>query len=249
MTPTRVKLLGKMGNDRFIAYNAWLSTGKHRQAYTCSQEEIRRLVYFLMRGARKSKPVRRPHASPFGHPQITFLIENAPIFVAHQWERHRTMNFSEASFRYDSLDEGKSLADLFYMPDPQDIRGQVGFPGDYEFPPLHATDPDAVADGRNELDEAYATARTTYHSLLRKGWAPELARTVLPVGTLTDFTATASLRNWLNFLVLRATEANETLTSQAQLEIRQPADDVEKEIAALFPLTYEVWTELGRPVL
>lgn len=249
MTPTKVTMLALSGGDRFVAYNAWLSTGKHKQAYECPEEEVYKLIHFLMRGARKSKPARRPHASPFGHPHFTVLVENAPIFVAHQWERHRTQNFSEGSFRYGTLREGAPVGDVMYMPAREDVRRQVGFPGDYEFPPLLDESEHAVDQGLEEIYLAYEQALSSYNTLLDLDWAPELARTVLPVGTLTTFTATASLRNWLNFLVLRATEADEELSSQAQLEIRQPADDVEKIIVQHYPITHAAWTALGRPVL
>lgn len=247
MTPTVVSKIAHMGSDRFVAYNGWLSTGKHAQAYTCPEEDVDRFIRFLMRGARRSKPMRRPHASPFGHPHLTVLVDDIPLFAAVHWWRHRTQNFSAESFRYGDLDTGAALEDLIYLPDPQDVRTQEGYPGDYTFPPLLDINPVAVDEGRAIVWESAGQAIEKYRRLIELGWAPELARTILPVGTLTTFTATASLRNWLNFLVLRATEPE--LESQAQLEIRQPADDVERIIAGLFPITYKAWVDHDRPIL
>jgi thymidylate synthase (FAD) len=281
MTPTKVTRIGLVypalqlpngqrepGNpigltgDRFIAYNAWLSTGKHKQAYTCDDEDIYKIIRFLIRGARQSRPARRPHATPFGHPHLTFLIEDMALYAAEQWLRHRTQNFSKDSFRYGALVLEQGDDDIFtldislpqireriYIPAPEDVRTQVGFPGDYTFPRLLDQEDGArkVEQGLAYIEDLCALSLKTYLKLLELGWAPELARGYLPTATLTDFTATASLRNWLNFLVLRATEPD--FESQAQLEIRQPADDVEKLIAAEFPITYAAWNAVGRPVV
>lgn len=251
MTPTTVTELAVMGGDRFVAYNAWLSTGKHTQAYTCDEEAIRKVIYFLIRGARRSKPSRRPHSSPFGHPQMSVLVEDIALYAAEQWLRHRTQNFSKDSFRYGQLVDGDApildISSLVYLPAREDVRTQVGYPGDYTFPRLLDTDPEAVDKGLAIAHELSLQSLHAYREMLRLGWAPELARGYLPTATFTTFTATASLRNWLNFLGLRATEPE--LESQAQLEIREPADKVEQLIATHFPITYEMWNILDRPTL
>jgi thymidylate synthase (FAD) len=85
-------------------------------------------------------------------------------------------------------------------------------------------------------------ARKVYQRLLKDGLAREVARNVLPLGTMTRFYATISLRNWLGFLTLRNHPA-------ALLEIRREAEALEELLHTLWPVTMRVWTDEGRPSL
>lgn len=168
--------------------------------------------------------------SPFGHPHITFLVE-CPIFVAREWMRHRTQTFSEVSSRYSDM-SGET-----YLPPLEDFRTQVGKPGAYHM--------EAMPHGRAALAQvcmtaAYDAAIYAYRDLLDQGVAREVARNVLPVGTMTRFYATASLRNWLGFLILRD-------DPMALLEIRREAEVVKRLLIDLFPVTMDTWVEEGRP--
>jgi thymidylate synthase ThyX len=70
--------------------------------------------------------------------------------------------------------------------------------------------------------------------MLKNGVAKEVARNVLPVGTMTQFYATANPRNVMQFLLLR-NDAN------ALKEIRDVAVRIEEEFAKAMPLTYEAF--------
>src|SRR3990172_1800476 len=80
------------------------------------------LIRFLM---------RERHSSPFEHAVFRFHIL-APIFVAREWMRHRWSSFNEFSMRY------AKATDEFYVPEPDDVRTQVGKPGAYSFEPVSA---------------------------------------------------------------------------------------------------------------
>jgi thymidylate synthase (FAD) len=214
---------GVMGTDVTVARRAWVSTQRDQREAT--PEAVEKLIRFLLSN-------RPTHASPFGHPHVTFLVE-CPIFVAREWMRHRTQTYSEVSSRYSDM-SGEA-----YLPPLADFRTQVGRPGDYHMERMLTEDAETA---RHFMEGTYSVAATSYRHLLDLGVAREVARNVLPVGTMTRFYATASLRNWLGFLVLRNHPA-------ALLEIRREAEAVEAMLADLFPVTMRVWTEEGRPTL
>jgi thymidylate synthase (FAD) len=167
--------------------------------------------------------------TPFEHNSFRFHIR-APIFVAREWMRHRVSSFNEFSLRY-----AKATED-FYVPEPDDVRTQVGKPGAYSFEPVS---PELAETTREELRDVYETAFATYERLVEQGVARELARSVLPVGAYTEFYWTVNARSLMNFVSLRAAEA-------AQREIRRYAEAVEHFFAELMPVTHEAFVANGR---
>jgi thymidylate synthase (FAD) len=228
-TPVKVQLApapSVLGSDRHVAMAAWSSTKEDPEyAMTCPEKEITRIIRFLMRDK---------HASPFGHPHLMLDVRDCPLFVLGQWLRHR----SWASFSVLSLRYTYSLL-RFYRPDHDAVRMQEGRPGHYTFTPIEGW--------RNWMSRwvygfAYWMAAVLYLWLTRLGVAKEIARAVLPEGTLTRFYATVSLRNAINFLVLREDE-------HAQFEIRQAATALRKILEQEYPLSMAAWEEFGRPQL
>lgn len=216
-----VELIDHMGTDLTVARAAWVSTASDQR--DASPAAVERLIRFLL----SATPA---HASPFGHPHVTVLVE-APIFVAREWMRHRVQTFSEVSSRY------AEMAGEAYLPPVEDFRTQVGKPGAYTMEPMDAENAERAL---NDMENAYAEAHEHYLCLLGRGLAREVARNVLPLGTMTRFYATASLRNWLAFLKLRDHES-------ALLEIRREAQAVRAILTDLFPTTMAAWTAAGEP--
>ncbi len=218
-----VELVSSMGTDETVARAAWVSTANDGRPAT--PEAVERLIQFLL----SATPA---HASPFGHPHVTVLVE-CPIFVAREWMRHRVQTFSEVSSRYADM-SGES-----YLPPAEDFRTQVGKPGAYTFEPMKPGD---ASWAHWAMQSSYEHSRGVYRNLLATGVAREVARNVLPLGTMTRFYATASLRNWLGFLVLRDHES-------ALLEIRREAQAVRSILDGLFPITMRAWKDAGEPAL
>jgi thymidylate synthase (FAD) len=167
--------------------------------------------------------------TPFEHNAFRFHIR-CPLFVAREWFRHRVGSFNEESARYHQL-EGD-----FYLPAVEDVRSQVGKPGAYTFEPV---DPEVAEGLRTDLAEFYDRTYRLYQELIERGIAKELARSVLPMGTFTQFYWTINARSLMNFLSLRAAEA-------AQYEIRRYAEAIEPYFAELMPVTYEAFVAAGR---
>ena len=169
--------------------------------------------------------------SPFEHNSFRFHIR-CPIFVAREWFRHRVGSFNEESARYHKL-EGD-----FYVPSPQAVRSQVGKPGAYTFEPAEQT---VAAETIATFERVYKQLYDEYESLVEKGVAKELARSLLPFGIYTQFYWTLNARSLMNFLSLRN-------STSAQYEIRIYAQAVEQLFAERMPVTHASFEEFGRHV-
>ncbi len=149
-------------------------------------------------------------------------------FVANGIVVHNS--FNEFSMRY------AKATDDFYIPEPDDVRTQVGKPGAYSFEPV---DPEIAEQTRDELRAVYDTAFSAYERLVELGVARELARCVMPVGAYTEFYWTINARSLMNFVSLRAAET-------AQREIRRYADAVEQFFANTMPVTHAAFVANDR---
>jgi thymidylate synthase (FAD) len=212
-----VRLDEAMADDLSVVNGARVSFARHK---TEMDDSDAGLIRFLM---------RERHGTPFEHNAFRFHIR-APIFVAREWFRHRVGSFNEFSMRY------AKATDDFYVPEPEDVRTQVGKPGAYSFEPVAD---DVAETTRDELRRVYETAFASYEHLVELGVARELARAVLPVGAYTEFYWTVNARALMNFLSLRNAET-------AQREIRRYAEACERFFAERLPVTYEAFVGAGR---
>lgn len=172
------------------------------------------------------------HHTPFEMAGMSIEVQ-APLIVFREWQRHRTQSYNELSARYTKLPE------LVYLPSldrlrsgKQDTKNKQGSTGGF-------TDEEAQML-RAELAAAYEKTRVIYNKLLGYGMARELARLVVPVAQYSRMRASANLRNWLAFLLLR-------LDGGAQWEIRQYAEAVGRIVQAQFPRTYGLFLETQTP--
>ena len=212
-----VRLDDAMADDLSVVNGARVSFARRKEEVDESDEG---LIRFLMRDR---------HGTPFEHNSFRFHIR-CPIFVAREWMRHRVGSFNEFSLRY------AKATDDFYVPDPEDVRSQVGKPGAYSFEPV----PDDVAEAtREKLQAVYEAAYETYQELVELGVARELARCALPVGAYTEFYWTVNARSLMNFVSLRAAET-------AQREIRRYAEACERFLEQRMPVTYAAFAANGR---
>ena len=212
-----VRLDDAMASDLSVVNGARVSFARRKLEMEVADEG---LIRFLM---------RERHASPFEHSVFRFHVRS-PIFVAREWFRHRWGSFNEFSMRY------AKATDEFYVPEPEDVRTQVGKPGAYSFEPV---DDELAERTRDELREVYEHAFETYERLVEAGVARELARSVMPVGAYAEFYWTVNARALMNFVSLRAAEA-------AQREIRRYAEAVEQFFAAKMPVTHAAFVQAGR---
>lgn len=207
-----------MGDELSIVNSARVSFNQESTELT---DRDRGLINFLM---------RERHSTPFESIVFSFEVK-APLFIIREWQRHRLSSFNEWSARYSEIEE------QFYVPAKTHVREQHGKPGAYYFEPIQ--DSGVVDDAVYHIDRCQREAFRTYHHLLDKGVAKEVARTVLPVGMYSRMKYLANLRSVLNFLSLRN-------HPHAQLEIQEFAVAVEELINEQIPFVMDKWREHGR---
>lgn len=206
-----VALVETMGSDRTPAQAARTSFRNRKER---TAEEDAKLTDYL---------VRHKHTTPIEFCQVRLYMK-MPIFVARQLVRHRTASINEVSYRY------VQAAREFYVPavDRMQRKAETNKQGSsseiVEEPGLCA---DVIANAGHRAFDAYEL-------LLAKGLAPELARSVLPVGTYTEWYWQNDLHNTLHMLGLR-------LDPHAQYEIRVYAEAVLALLRPVFPTIIASW--------
>jgi thymidylate synthase (FAD) len=212
-----VRLDGCMADDLSVVNAARVSFAQHSDELA---ERDQGLIRFLM---------RERHGTPFEHNAFRFHVK-LPIFVMREWARHRIGSFNEWSARYSQLEPE------FYVPEPEDVRTQVGKPGSYSFDPV---DPALAEHTRESQRAVYEQAYAAYVDLLEQGVAKEVARNVLPVAIYTQFYWTVNARSLMNFLSLRN-------AATAQREIRRYAAATEQLFAERMPITHAAFVANDR---
>lgn len=211
-----VELVQSNISDDMVAMAAWVSNGLNTEERLAQPGRKEGLINFL---------VREKHLSPLEHGSMTVRVQT-PMFVRSEWHRHRTQSYNEMSLRYSKF-KGE-----FYVPGPLRPVVQTGKIGAYQF----EQDDELNAIIRHRMERKADADLEEYYHLLEIGAAPEVARMVLSLSCMTEFYATANLRNWLQFLDLRAAD-------QALYEIRQAAHDVADILAEQAPLTVGAWNK------
>jgi len=204
-----VELLESFGDDLTVVNAARVSFDKVSTVLT---EADKKLIVYL---------AKHNHISPFFHPQARFRIK-MPIFVCREWFRHTIgLARNEVSRRY--VDTEPEC----WVPDAMNIRER---------------DPKVKQGSKatpvEEAQEVYLlmkdhtdSALHTYHTLLERGVAPEVARSVLPQGMYSEFIETGSLAAYARICKLR-------LDPSAQKEIRDYANAIDDAMARAFPVSW-----------
>jgi thymidylate synthase (FAD) len=216
--PIRVPLLDKgylelqetMGNDLAIVNAARVSFLRESKGL----EQDSKLIHYLLRNA---------HTSPFEMVEFKFRV-HCPLFVARQWMRHRTWNFSEVSRRYTEENLEFYIPDNFRLQANSNKQASCGF--------LAADSSAFVAEKlTNHVNESLKL----YHEALAAGVAREMARLFLPQNMYTTFIAKVDAHNLMHFLKLR-------LHEHAQYEIRVYAEAIyESCFKVLLPITAQAF--------
>lgn len=164
---------------------------------------------------------RHNHWSPFAHTSIQFKFK-APIFVARQLVKHQVGGvWNEVSRRY------VSGAPEYFEPTAwrgKPVNAKQGSSGNLE-------GHDQV-DATEMMRGVYDYADLTYRNLLAMGVAPEQARMVLPMGSMTEWYWTGSLVFWARVCKLR-------LDSHSQGETTDVVRLVDPIIKEIFPVSWE----------
>jgi thymidylate synthase (FAD) len=206
-----VALVDTMGTDRTPASTARTSFRNRKER---TPDEDAKLTDYL---------VRNRHTTPLEFCQVLFYMK-MPIFVARQLVRHRTASINEVSYRY------VKAAREFYVPtgDRMQRKAETNKQGSSS----EIVD-DPLACNRIMVDIGHK-AFDAYEQLLEMGLAPELARSVLPVGTYTEWYWQCDLHNTLHLLSLRR-------DPHAQYEVRVYADAMLALLRPIYPTIIASW--------
>ena len=162
---------------------------------------------------------RAQHWAPFAHPHVQIRIQ-IPIFLARQFVKHQVGGvWSEESRRYISDAPGVWFPDEWHSR-PDDVKqGSGGLAHDQ-------------ASCRMYAEMAAGTALDEYDSLLKDGVAPEEARIVLPLNTMTTVVWTGSLLFWSRV-------CNQRVDSHAQLAAQELGRQIADIVRPLFPVSWK----------
>ena len=211
-----VALTDVMGDDRTPARTARTSFRNALKERT--EEQDAKLTDYL---------IRNDHNTPIEFVQLRFYMK-LPIFVARQLVRQRTQSINEVSYRY------VQAAREFYV--PAISRMQRKAENNKQGSSEEIVDRPEVC--RQLMHEACNDAFDTYEDLLKEGLSPELARTVLPVATYTEWYVQMSMHNFLNSIArLRTT----VYAPHAQYEVKQFADAALELTEQVFPVIVGAW--------
>lgn len=230
----KVDLIDSMGSDLTVVNAARVSFNKESEYEgTCLEEYIepdsRCLTYKEVKTLKEADIklikylAKHKHWTPFAHCTATLRIK-CPIFVARQLHKHQVgLVVNEVSRRYvDSEPE-------FFIPKEFRLRAANKKQGSGEYcdPELNDVVEEAVITSTKYLFHIY-------NDLIKKGVAPEQARMILPLNTMTEFYMTGSLAAWARIYKLRVEDT-------AQQEIQDLAFMIEDYMYDLFPTS---WMEL-----
>ena len=187
----------------------------HEMCFGVNLEEAKALAVYL----RKIPE----HWVPFGHPHITLRMQ-APIPIRVQCFKHK-VGFveSEESRRYISTTPEFFVPDHFRMAAANVKQGSEG-----------------IHPQSEQWKEAYVhscrSAIDTYETMIAEGIGAEQARFILPQGCEVNWVWTGSLYAFANFY-------NQRADSHAQKEIQDLAEEVNRIIQPLFPVSWAALTQ------
>lgn len=225
-----VELLDYCGSDEAVAnaarvsFSAFGDWNSIPEGYT--KERCAKLIKYL---------ASHKHTTPFRQNCITIRCQ-APIFLARQLMKHQSgLTWSEASRRY------VDTPPQFFIPEKWRSRPEGSLKqgsGDDEVVLLERGD--KLYSWSESVNEAYqdhlSTCLELYEDMLKNNVAPEMARMVLPQSMLVDWVWSGNLLAFAHCFNLRIKE-------NAQIEAQVFAEQLDKVLAPLFPVSWQALTK------
>lgn len=223
-----VKSIDHMGSDLSVVNAARVSFKKesHAEEWRDLFFENRSGAYVAVLNGKDFRLIQylaeHQHYSPFGHCFASFYVK-APIFVARQLVKHEYLRWNEVSRRY--VDDEPE----FYVPEVWRGRSKdkkQGSDGAVDVPEwAFNVDP----EWGNDYEEG---CLGVYKNLLDLGVAPEQARMVLPLSTMTEWYWSGSLDAFANMCKLR-------LKPDTQYETRIVAEKISDVMESIWPVSWK----------
>lgn len=159
------------------------------------------------------------HMTPFRHTQVQLRCK-APIFLVRQLGKHQTgLSWNEVSRRYVKSEPEFFIPERWRSaPEGSIKQGSGGIVDDQSLT-------------KDRYDRLVSSCITLYNDFLEEGVAPEMARMVLPQSMLTEWI-------WSGNILAFAHVYKERIAEGAQLEARVFAEELDKVIRPLFPVSW-----------
>jgi len=200
---SEVVYIDHCGSDLSVVNAARVSFDKRHDVF--DEKNDPRLILFL---------AKHGHISPFNHTFITMHIK-APVYVARQLVKHKFMPWNEVSGRY-----------VVFEPEfdvPTEFRSKADDKKQGSGAPI--VDDHGL---RVMFERASQDAFKSYYAALAHGLCEEQARSLLPLGMMTQWYWSGTLGAWAGMYNLRA-------KPDAQTETRDVAVLAGNIIEPLFP--------------
>lgn len=144
--------------------------------------------------------------------------------VSHELVRHRIASFAQESTRY--CNYGKEEHISFIIPewiDNEQIEKVLKLNESNYFEVLETT---------VEWYAIMSSSESSYRMLLKHGWTPQQARSVLPNSLKTEINVSANIREWRHILKLRT-------SSQAHPQMRELMRPLLEELKSRIPILFD----------
>jgi thymidylate synthase (FAD) len=170
---------GDIDGDRILKHIEKIGRTCYKSEDKITSDSAKKFVQNIM---------NRGHLSVIEHFNISvrFIIDRG---VSHELVRHRLCAFSQESTRY--VDYNKKGIEFIIPPWITSIYDKTNF---NNIP-------------YNIWYESMLHAEASYNNLIKTGWTPQEARSVLPNSLKTEIVTTANLREWRHILKLRTSNA------------------------------------------
>ena len=176
----------------WITPDAEALVGKIARVSNPSNEDnpnVQRLLRYL---------IKHKHWSPFEMASMCVEIKTTRA-IAAQILRHRSFSFQEFSQRY-----AEPIGDFpFELPN---LRSQDNSNRQNSIDDL---DDDTIKRHKSRTIELFEEAKRVYDLMIADGVAKECARSVLPLATETRLYMSGTLRSWLHYVDLRASNGTQ----------------------------------------
>jgi len=194
-----------MSAQELVAYTARVSNPSNQM----NMETAPKLIKYL---------IKNKHWSPFEMAHMTVEITTSRA-IAQQILRHRSFSFQEFSQRYAEATEF-----VEYEARSQDIKNRQNS--------IDNMSDDDKQWFQSVQETNNSTCHSYYKQALARGIAKEQARFLLPLSTKTTLYMSGSIRSWIHYLDLRASNG----TQKEHMDIAIAIKNIFKE---QFPDIYE----------
>lgn len=199
---TEPKIEGINSAEDLIVYCARVSNPSNQM----NTETAPKLIKYL---------IKHKHWSPFELASATFEIKTSRA-IAAQILRHRSFSFQEFSQRYAEATNFENIELRLQGKTNRQVGDEVVDP--------EIGNVKASFLIKNHIHES----QRLYEDLISQGVAKECARMVLPLSTESTLYMSGTLRSWIHYIQIRATE-------DTQKEHREIALEIKENLKKLFP--------------